>query len=91
MSTHYKYKLLCSTRKLKEVGLTNEDMAPFSLTSVLLTQEHVILTSSLVPRHGGGGRKSAWYTQFVHTRNYSKGHVAELGLCANMTINGSRE
>ena len=35
--------------------------------------------------------KSAWYTLFAHVRNYSKGHMAELGVCTNMTINGSRE
>ena len=28
---------------------------------------------------------------FAHARNYSKGHVVELGACTNMTINGSRE
>ena len=37
------------------------------------------------------GRKSTWYTLFAHVRNYSKGHVAELGVCNNMTIDGSRE
>ena len=50
-----------------------------------------LLCHSLVPRRGGGGGESAWYTLFVHTRNYSKGHMVELGACANMTINGSRE
>ena len=38
-----------------------------------------------------GRRKSAWYTLFAHSRNYSKGCVAELGVCTNMTINGSCE
>jgi len=28
---------------------------------------------------------------FVHAHNYSKGHVAELGVCTNMMINGSHE
>ena len=36
----------------------------------------------LVSRFGGRGRgrrKSGCYTLFVHARNYSKGHVSELG------------
>ena len=48
-------------------------------------------TFILVSRRGGGGRKSAWYTLFVHARNYSKDDMAELGVCTNMTINGSHE
>ena len=44
-----------------------------------------------VSRRGGEGGETTWYTLFTHARNYSKGHVVELGPCTNMTINGSRE
>ena len=37
------------------------------------------MLTSLVPRRGGGGGESAWYTLFAHARNYSKSHMVELG------------
>ena len=46
---------------------------------------------SLIPRRGGGGGESAWYTLFAHARNYSKSHMVELGACTNITINSSHE
>jgi len=42
-------------------------------------------THSQVQRRGR--RKSTWYTLFAHARIYSKGHMAELGACTNMTLN----
>ena len=36
---------------------------------------------SLVPRRGGGGGESAWYTLFAHAHNYSKSRVVQLGAC----------
>ena len=30
-----------------------------------------------------GEEKSDWYTLFAHARNYSKGHVVEVGACTN--------
>ena len=45
----------------------------------------------LVPRHGGGGGERPPGTHcFAHVCNYSRGHVAELEACTNMTINSSR-
>ena len=35
-------------------------------------------------------KKRLVYT-VAHARNYSKGHVVELGMCTNMTINGSHQ
>ena len=55
------------------------------------TKYYGTLKCSLVPRREGGGGESAWYPPFAHGRNYSKSHVVELGVCTNMTINGSRE
>ena len=62
-------------------------LSVLQLLASLMFEDQVAFTvpCSTVPRHRGGGRKSAWYTLFVHPHNYNKGHVAELGACTNMT------
>ena len=37
------------------------------------------------------GEEKEHLVHTAHARNYSKGHVVELGVCTNMTINGSCE
>ena len=60
------------------VVCTNADVYTHSTTH---TQTHIHCVHMVW--RGGGDEKERLC---VHVRNYSEGHVAELGVCTNMTV-----